>query len=553
MARPSLVLFSALLCTSSPLATNATAVEGGIVLTDVTAATGIDFVHTHGGSGRHYYPETMSAGAAFLDYDGDGLLDVFLVQGAPLPGHPRPRPRSDALYRNRGDGSFVEVTGPAGLREGRYGMGVAAGDVDNDGDQDLLVTNLEGSRLYANNGDGTFVDVTPGSGIRVATLATSAAFVDYDHDGWVDLFVARYMDWSVESDQVCRDGQDRIAYCSPDVYQGTRSALFRGTGKGSFVDVTEESGVGAAVGRALGIAAADYDRDGLVDLYVAADLTPNFLFLNNGDGTLREEGALAGVGYGVHGTAQAGMGVDAGDYDNDGWTDLVVTNFENEPNALYRNLGDGVFVEESTRSGVGGASLRSLGWGIGFVDLDLDGDLDLFFVNGHVDDYADGRGEGMGYPQPAGVYRNDGDGTFADVSEEAGPFFQRRQVARSAAFGDWDDDGDADVLIGVNNGRTVVLRNDTPRQGNWIRLRLIGRHCNRDGLGARVRAVAGSSLQTRYVRSGGSYLADHDRRVLFGIGSRSRARVEVRWPCGTVQELTAAAGTTTLVREPDPR
>jgi hypothetical protein len=431
-------------------------------------------------------------------------------------------------------------------------MGVAAGDFDNDGDQDLFVTNLEGPSLYANHGDGTFTDITADSGVKVAALSTSAAFVDFDRDGWLDLFVARYMDWSLESNQTCHDARGRIAYCSPNVYQGTNSVLFRGTGRGTFVDVTGETGVGAAIGRGLGIATADYDEDGRIDVYVAADLTPNLLFLNNGDGTLREEGTLAGVGYGLHGIAQAGMGVDAGDYDNDGWTDLVVTNFENEPNSLYRNLGGGMFVEESSRSGVGGASLMLLGWGIGFVDLDLDGALDLFFVNGHVDEHADESGRIMGYAQPARVLRNEGDGTFKDVSASAGEFFVRRQVARSAAFGDYDDDGDTDVLIGVNNGRAVLLRNDTPRQGNWVRLRLYGRHCNRDGLGARLQVEAGSTTQTRYLRSGGSYLADHDRRPLFGIGASRQAKVTVRWPCGVKQEQTAAAGTTTLVREPQP-
>jgi hypothetical protein len=541
-----------LLLVSPAFAMTSTARQGGILFTDVTATAGIDFVHDHGGSGRHYYPETMSGGAAFLDYDGDGRIDVFLVQSAPLPGHPLPERRSDALYRNRGDGTFVEVSRAAGLRESRYGMGVAAGDFDNDGDQDLFVTNLEGPSLYANNGDGTFTDVTGRSGVQAAALATSAAFLDFDRDGSLDLFVARYMDWSPESNQTCHDVRGRIAYCSPNVYQGTHSLLFRGTGRGTFVDVTDESGVGKAIGRSLGIATADYDEDGLVDVYVAADLTPNFLFLNNGDGTLREEGLLAGVAYGLHGVAQAGMGVDAGDYDNDGWTDLVVTNFENEPNAVYHNLGGGIFVEESSRSGVGGASLMWLGWGIGFVDVDLDGDLDLFFVNGHVDDHADERGR-AGYAQPARVYRNEGDGTFKDVSESAGEFFVRRQVARSAAFGDYDDDGDTDVLIGVNNGRAVLLRNDTRRHGNWVRLRLYGRHCNRDGLGARLQVEAGSTSQTRYLRSGGSYLADHDRRLLFGIGAARQAKVRVRWPCGATQVQTADVGTTTLITEPQPK
>ena len=318
-----------------------------VVLTEVTEAAGVDFVHCHGGTGRHYYVETMTGGCAFLDYDSDGWLDLFLVQGAPLPGYQPALALSDALYRNNRDGTFTDVALEAGVADNRYGLGCCTGDVDNDGDTDLFVTNLDGNVLYRNKGDGTFSDVTERAGIAGKSLCTSAAFLDYDRDGWLDLFICRYMDYDLEENPRCKDRLGRPSYCSPHVYEGTHSLLYRNNGDGTFADVSNASSISRFRGRGMGVACADYNGDGWVDIYVANDLTPNHMFLNGRDGTFREAGALMGVSYGDRGVSQAGMGVDCGDYNNDGHVDLFVTNFENEPNALYENNGNGMYFEEA--------------------------------------------------------------------------------------------------------------------------------------------------------------------------------------------------------------
>jgi hypothetical protein len=448
---------------------------GGIAFSDATRDAGIDFVHCHGGSGAHYYIETMSGGCAFLDFDGDDWLDIFLVQGAPLPGfQPEPgRDLRDRLYRNNRDGTFTDVTDRSGLGDSRYGLGCCAADYDNDGDTDLFVTIHEGNVLYRNNGDGTFTDVTAASRI------------------------------------------------------------------------------GAARGRAVGVACADFNGDGRIDLFVTCDLSPNLLYLNNGDGTFREDGAVAGVGFGGNGSAMAGMGVDAADFDNDGRIDLVVTNFENEPISLYRNSSGGYFTDESVASNLGSSARPYLKWGVKFADLDLDGSLDLFVVNGHVDDHADELTSSPGYAQASRVYRNLGNRTFADVSDTAGAFFSHRQVARGAAVGDYDNDGDLDVLIGCNNQPAILLRNDSKTTNRWMRLALRGHGCNRDAVGARVQVRTEGLAQTRFVQSGTSYLADHDRRLLIGLGRADRARVAIDWPCGAHQEREYEAGRTHVVTEVD--
>jgi hypothetical protein len=524
---------------------------GGIAFSDATRDAGIDFVHCHGGSGAHYYIETMSGGCAFLDFDGDGWLDIFLVQSAPLPGfQPEPgRDLRDRLYRNNGDGSFTDVTDRSGLGDTRYGLGCCAADYDNDGDTDLFVTNLEGNVLYRNNGDGSFTDVTAASRIGGRSLCTSAAFVDYDHDGRLDLFICRYMDYDLETNPRCKDRLQRPAYCSPFVYEQTHSLLYRNNGDGSFTDVTAASRIGAARGRAVGVACADFNGDGRTDLFVTCDLSPNLLYLNNGDGTFREDGAGAGVGFGGNGSVMAGMGVDAADYDNDGQIDLVVTNFENEPISLYCNSAGGYFIDESVASRIGTLARPYLKWGVKFADLDLDGSLDLFVVNGHVDDRADEIANSLGYAQACRVYRNLGNRTFADVSNSAGTFFGRRQVARGAAVGDYDNDGDLDVLIGCNNQPAILLRNDSKTTSRWVRLALSGRGCNRDAIGARVQVRTEGCTQTRFVQSGTSYLADHDRRLLVGLGKAGRAWVSIDWPCGAHQEGEYDAGRTHVATE----
>ncbi len=530
-----------------------------IRFTDVTAASGVRFTHRHGGSGRHYYVETMGGGGAFLDYDGDGWLDIFLAQGAPLPGCKEPGPFRCALYRNRHDGTFVDVTREAGLGRTLYVLGPAVGDYNNDGRPDLYLTALGGNRLLRNEG-ARFRDVTAAAGVRCRDLSTGAAWLDYDLDGRLDLWVCRYMDYALDRNPPCRNEHGDLAYCTPHVYQGTHCTLYHSRGDGTFREVTQQSGIRNAIGRSLGIACADFDENGRVDVFVANDLSPNFLFLNHGAGGFSEEAALAGVSHGEHGVALAGMGTDVGDYDNDGRLDLVVTNFANEPTSLYRGRGDGTFSNESLRSGVGGASLPYLKWGCRFVDLDRDGWQDLFMANGHVDDHADERAGELGYAQPCQVLRNDGGAsgspTFADVSAGCGQFFRRRQVARGAAFGDYDNDGDADVLIACNNQPAILLRNDTPTRRSWIRLSLTGRGCNRDALGARVRlnqdtqaTAARPMTQTQVVRSSCSYLSDHDRRLHFGVAPGVPAQVEVRWPCGADQRLDMLPGTAVSVTE----
>jgi hypothetical protein len=520
-----------------------------IRLTDATPASGIRFTRHDGGSGRHYYVETMGGGGAFFDFDSDGWQDVLLLQGAPLLGTPATTKVLPALYRNNGNGTFTDVTQGSGLDVPMYGLGIAAGDYDNDGRPDLYVTALGGNRLFHNEGGGRFRDVTQRAGVAGRDMSTSTVWLDYDQDGWLDLFVCRYMDYDLSTNPRCKDALKRPAYCSPHVYERTRSLLFHNNGDGTFTDVSHASGIARIRGRAMGVACADYDEDGRVDLYVSNDLSPNWLFLNNGNGSFREEGGLAGVSHGENGVAHAGMGVDCADYQNEGAMSLVITNFENEPTSLFRNYGKGAFTNESYPSGIGAASLPYLKWGCQFVDLDRDGLLDLFVANGHVDDYADEAGKPLGYAQPCQVLHNEGNGRFADISKQCGPFFTRRQVARGAAFGDYDNDGDVDVLVTCINQPAILLRNDSRPRGPWLRLSLVGLGCNRDALGARVRVTSGAVTQTRFVRSGTSYLSDHDRRLLFGIGAAPKAQVEVRWLCGAAQRLPARARQSITIQE----
>lgn len=520
----------------------------GIRFVDVTQSVGIHFRHSNGGNGRHYYIETMSGGGAFLDYDGDGWLDILLLQGTPLPGSEKKARLTPALYHNRHGRAFEEATAGSGLDREFYGMGVAVGDYDNDGRPDLYLTALGGNRLFHNKGGGRFAEVTEEAGVASADLSTGATWVDYDLDGRLDLFVCRYMDYALNTDPHCRDPRDRPAYCTPRVFAPTHCLLYHNEGNGRFTDATQTSGIGNVAGRAFGVACADYNGDGWIDLYVTNDLTPNFLFLNNGDGTFEEAAALAGVAYGEHGVARAGMGVDCADYDNDGWIDLLVTNFENEPNSLFHNQG-GLFGEQSHLSGLGAASLPYVGWGCRLIDLNRDGFQDIFVANGHVNEYADGDATGSGYAQPCLVLLNQKDGAFTDITASCGSFFSRRLVARGTAFGDYDNDGDLDVLIACNNSAPVLLRNDSASHGQSIQVGLVGNGCNRDALGAIVRVRTGSQSQVQYVRSGGSCLADHDRRLVFGLGNAEVAAVEIQWPCGSVQRLNAPAGSSLRVHE----
>jgi hypothetical protein len=557
--------------------------RAAIRFTDVTDVSGLTFRHVKGGSGSHYYPEQFGGGAAFLDYNGDGFLDVFFVQGAPLPGYTGPHPLGNVLYSNNGNGTFTDVTRQSGLTDRRYGLGASAADYDNDGDTDLFVTNLQGNALFRNDGRGRFTDVTLKAHIGAAAMSTSAAFLDYNNDGWLDLFVARYTDYSLQDDVRCIDPTSvakpvlfaerrtdplpsdptlRLAYCGPPAYKGTSNRLYRNNKDGTFTDVTGLSGIGKGIARGLGVAIADFNQDGRPDIFVSSDMSPNLLFMNDGNGTFREQALIAGVAVGTFGKAYAGMGVDAADYDNDGDPDLFITNYENEPSSLYENNGDGTFTDDSQSSGIARHSLMLLKWGCRFVDLDLDGHLDLLVLNGHVNDYLDkpARTSGLvpkrvtireGYAQRAQIYRNDGVyGIFADASWTAGPYFLEKHVGRGAAFGDFDNDGDWDVVAVNNDEQAALLRNDTPREAQWARLELHGQACNRDAIGAHVRLKTGAITQTQYVTSGGSYLSDHDRRLLFGLpAAAGQVTAEIRWPCGATETITVKPGTSTRIDE----
>jgi len=539
---------------------------------DATREAGITFRHNAGGSGRYFYIEQLGGGAAFLDYDNDGWLDLFLAQGAALRGYQGAEISGNVLYRNNRDGTFVDVTRAVALPVTGYTFGIAAADYDGDGDTDVLVTTADGSRLLRND-RGRFADVTAAAGVRSGQLSTGASFFDYDGDGRLDLFVARYGTYSVESDDGCSEfsaqasayrpgmarpqADTRKMTCSPKDIEPISNQLFRNNGNGSFTDVTGSSGIGQAVNHGFGVAIGDYDEDGRSDVFVASDLLPNLLFINRGNGTFEERGLASGVAVGAQGTALAGMGADAGDYDNDGHLDLFITNFENETSSLYRGAGDGSFTDQSQRSGVTAATLPFLKWGSRFVDLDLDGWQDLLIVNGHVSERVpsypvqmEHLQKGRGHAQRAQILANTGTGRFVEVSMNAGPYFLERRVSRGAAFADYDNDGDTDVLITNNNQPPVLLRNDTPAARRWARLVLQGTRFNREAIGAIVRVTSGGVTQTQTIKSGGSYLSDHDRRLLFGLPGTDPARAQIRWPCGAPQIVTLAPNRTTTVRDP---
>jgi hypothetical protein len=529
---------SALLIPSSALRAD----TRSIYFTDVTEQAGIRFRHTNGAEGDLHLPETLGAGGAFLDYDGDGDMDLYLVNGGNLA---RPQNTSPSvLYRNNGDGTFTDVTSNAGVGNAtRYGMGCAVGDYDNDGDPDLYVTNFGPDVLYRNSGDGTFTDVTAQAGVGDPLWSSSATFFDFDRDGDLDLYVANYVLYALDAAYPpCIEGGLRT-YCHPRHFEGAPDRLYRNNGDGTFTDVTDAAHAtdpgGMYQGKGLGVVAADLDGNGYPDLYIANDDTPNFLFLNNGDGTFTESAVLAGCAYSMDAVAQAGMGVDAADYNGDGRLDVFVTNLSYETNALYRNNGDGTFSDVVYEARLGEESYLFVGFGTGFADFDNDGDLDLFVANGHILPNIGEMTDVLTYPQPLQVFANQGDGTFADVSATAGEAFGHEFVSRGAIFGDCDNDGDTDVVVTQSNGRAILLRNDSKRRGNWLRVRCIGTASNRDGVGARVLCTVAGRTLLRELHTGASYLSSHDPRVLFGLGDAPAADgVEIRWPSGVVQVLS---------------
>jgi hypothetical protein len=532
---PLALLAGAALIAAAPAKPTVAPGSGGLRFTDVTAKAGIRFTHNSGRAGKKYLPETLGSGGAFFDADGDGWLDVLLVNSKDWT--PKGRRSLHALYRNNKNGTFTEITKGSGLDVEMYGFGVAAADYDNDGKQDVYITALEGDRLFRNLGNGKFKDVTAAAGIRNASFGTSAAWLDYDKDGKLDLFVANYVQWSPDKDLWCSlDGATK-SYCTPESYKATSSKLFRNLGGGKFQDATARAGV-AHEGKALGVAVLDFDVNGWPDLFVANDTQPNKLYRNQKNGTFAEEGLEAGVAFGEDGVARGAMGADAADYDRSGRPHLLVGNFSNEMLALYHNEGSGVFVDEAPASSVGRASLLTLTFGVFFFDYDLDGLLDLFAANGHIEEEIGRVQPRVAYKQPPLVFRNLGAGKFEPVGGRLGAELNRPIVARGAAYGDYDKDGDLDVLLTTNHGPAYLFRNDGGNRNHWLGVRTVGRKSNRDGIGTVVRVASPTAgKQWTTVRSGSSYCSQSDLALTFGLGRDAKATLEIEWPSGLKQRL----------------
>jgi hypothetical protein len=513
--------------------------------TDITNAAGIHFVHNAGRTGKKWLPETMGSGGAFFDADGDGWLDILLVNGKDWT--PRGRRTTAALYRNNHDDTFTDITRGSGLDMEIYGMGVAIGDYDNDGRDDIYLTAFGGDHLFHNEGGGHFRDVTRESGIQNANFSSSAAWLDYDRDGKLDLFVANYVQWTPQGDLWCSlDGATK-SYCTPESYKGTSSKLFRNLGGGKFEDATERAGLGEPTSKSLGVTVLDYNNDGWPDLFVANDTQPNKLYRNLQNGRFREEGLAAGVAFGEDGVARGAMGADAADYDRSGKAHLLVGNFSNQMLGLYHNEGNGLFVDEAPRSAVGRASLLTLTFGVLFLDYDLDGRPDILAANGHIEEEIGRVQPKIQYQQLPLLLHNDGGGKFQPVAA-----FTQKMVARGLAYGDFDRDGDLDVLFTSNGGPAYLFRNDGGNRNHWLQLKLAGTTSNRSAIGAVVRVTSGGGTQSQTVHSGSSYCSASDLALTFGLGKdTSAASIEIDWPSGTRQKLAnVAANQHLVVKEP---
>jgi enediyne biosynthesis protein E4 len=511
-------------------------------LVDVTAAAGIQFQHNNGAYGGKLLPETLGAGCAFLDYDGDGWQDILLVNGTDWPGHKR-KTSTLKLFRNNRNGTFSDVTKSAGLDVEMYGMGVAVGDFNNDGFPDLFITAVGQNRLFRNTGKGSFVDITRTSGLAGrSAFSTSALWFDFDRDGLLDLFVCNYVRWSIDHDVWCSNDGKQKSYCTPEAYRGDTCWLFRNRGDGTFEDVTASSGLFDSSSKSLGAAILDVDNDGWLDLFVANDTQPNKLYQNQRNGTFKEIGVESGVAFSTEGKARAGMGVDAAYLGNALVPTVATTNFDNEMIGLYRAATSGAYEDVATRTGVGTPSRTTLGFGCLFADLDLDGSQDLIVANGHIDETVRNIHGHVGYAQPPHLFLNDGAGNFRDVASAAGDAFAAPKVGRGLACGDFDRDGDVDLLLTTNGGPALLFRNDQQAGDRSIRLQLIGTKSNRDAIGAMVRVFHDGTFQTRMVKSGSSYLSQSELPVTFGVGRRDKVdRVVVAWPSGRVQEFKGVA------------
>ena len=514
--------------------------SGPIRFTDVTAQSGIHFRHNSGAFGKKYLPETMGSGVCVIDYDNDGWQDILFVNSMNWPGHASTK-SYPALYRNNHDGTFTDMTRQAGLNLETYGLGCTVGDYDNDGYDDIYITALDGNHLFHNLGNGKFADVTAKAGVRDAGFATGAVWFDYDNDGKLDLFVSHYVDWSIATDQNCSlDGKNK-SYCTPELYKGQSGTLFHNKGNGTFEDVTKRAGLYDPKSKSLGIALIDFDNDGWLDLFVANDTQANKLYRNNHNGTLSEVAFEAGVAYSDAGKARAGMGTDAADYDLSGRQSLVIGNFTNESLALYHNDGSGLFSDASVGSGVASPSAKSLTFSTFFFDYDLDGLPDIFALNGHVADDITVVQPSVHYAEKPLLFRNIGHGKFEDVSDRVGAALQQAIVGRGAAYVDFDNDGDLDLIVTTNNGPAKLLRNDNGNQNDMLRIKTIGTRSNRDGIGARVTVETAKGLHlTEMVKSGGSYLSQSELPLTFGLGKPEDGKtvsIEIVWPGGKKESV----------------
>jgi hypothetical protein len=520
---------------------------------DVTAQAGIQFTHNNGAFGKKWLPETMGPGCAFIDFDNDGYPDIFLVNGEDWPGHAHSGPTTPKLFHNNRDGTFTDVTRKAGLAVPMFGLGVAVGDYDNDGFDDLFITALGQSHLFHNNGNGTFTDVTKQAGMWGPNeFSTSAAWVDYDRDGKLDLVVANYVQWTEQTDLYCTLDGAHKSYCTPESYKGTAVRLWHNLGGGRFEDATQKAGLGDPASKSLGIAVLDYNSDGWPDILIANDTQPNKLYLNKKDGTFEERGVSSGIAFSEDGVARAGMGVDAADYDRSGHPSVIISNFANQMVSLYHNEGNGLFVDEAPQSEVGRTTLVTLGFGCFFFDYDNDGWPDIFVADGHIEDAIERVQKRVTYAEPSHLFRNLSSGKFQEVTAQMGQAFAAPRVARGAAYADIDNDGFLDVLITTNAGPAYLFHNEGG-SNHSLRLKLVGTKSNRDGIGAVVHLTSGDNKdkQWKMLRSGSSYLSQSELVLTFGLGTQTKAdSVEIQWPSGQVDKLSNVnAGQTVTVEE----
>ncbi len=510
-----------------------------VTFVEVAAESGIDFKHTDGESGKRLFNEQYGSGGGLFDYNNDGYLDIYLINARPQGEQADTSLSTNVLYHNNGDGSFTDVTHLAGVGDTGYGVGATTGDYDNDGDLDLYVTNFGPNVLYRNNGDGTFTDVAETAQVADAGWGTSCAFADFDNDGHLELYVTNYANYTLDAHKTCYR-HDIPVYCGPSSYPPQPDVFYHNNRNGTFTDLTQQSGLlSIPAAHGLGVAIGDTDNDGDPDIYIANDQDFNFLFENRGDGTFEEIGLLSGVSCSDMGKAEAGMGVAFADYNNDGKLDLTVSNFQNETNTLYRNEGGNFFIDTTIIASIAEHTHRYLGWGIGFFDYDNDGYKDIFVANGHTMDNIAEVDRSTTTPQQNRLFRNLGNGEFADVTAQVGEGFALRKTSRAAAFGDYDNDGDIDILVTNWNQTVDLLRNDGGNQNNWIQVQAIGTKSNRSAIGARVKVVAGELTQYAEIKSSGSYLAFSDLRAHFGVNDAENVDLlEIRWQSGIVDRAT---------------